>query len=101
MINVEEFFTAIEQLHGYKDNGKEYIFYYDETNNYRKVKITEKGLNDFKVMFDNFTLGGICFEKSKERDNKELIKNLKLSKQALPALFLKQHPFSQLPYSGL
>ena len=78
MINVEEFFTAIEQLHGYKDNGKEYIFYYDETNNYRKVKITEKGLNDFKVMFDNFTLGGICFEKSKERDNKELIKNLKL-----------------------
>ena len=29
-------------------------------------------------MFDNFTLGGICFEKSKERDNKELIKNLKL-----------------------
>ena len=78
MINVEEFFTAIEQLHGYKDNGKEYIFYYDETNNYRKVKITEKGLNDFKVMLDNFTLGGICLEKSKERDNKELIKNLKL-----------------------
>lgn len=78
MINVEEFFTTIEQLHGYKDNGKKYIFYYDETNNYRKVKITEKGLNDFKVMFDNFTLGGICFEKSKEKDTKELIMNLKL-----------------------
>ena len=29
MINVEEFFTAIEQLHGYKDNGKEYIIYYN------------------------------------------------------------------------
>ena len=59
MINVEEFFTAIEQIHGYRDNGKKYIFYYDETNNYRKVKITEKGLNDFNVLFDNFTLGGI------------------------------------------
>ena len=78
MINVEEFFTAIEELHGYVDNGKRYIFYYDETNNYRKVKITEKGLNDFKVLFDNFTLGGICFEKNKEKDNKELIMNLKL-----------------------
>ncbi|MFR8145402.1 MAG: DUF3800 domain-containing protein [Clostridia bacterium] len=78
MINVEEFLTAIEQLHGYKDNGKKYIFYYDETNNYRKVKITEKGLNDFKVMFDNFTLGGIGFEKFKEIDSKELIVNLKL-----------------------
>lgn len=78
MINVEEFFTAIEELHGYVDNGKKYIFYYDETNNYRKVKITEKGLNDFKVLFDNFTLGGICFEKNKEKDNKELIMNLKL-----------------------
>lgn len=78
MINVEEFFIAIEQLHGYKNNGKKYIFYYDETNNYRKVRITEKGLNDFKVMFDNFTLGGICFEKSKEKDTKELITSLKL-----------------------
>lgn len=80
MINVEEVFKAIEQLHGYKDNGKKYIFYYDETNNYRKVRITEKGLNDFKVMFDNFTLGGICFEKSKEKDTKELIISLKLQK---------------------
>lgn len=78
MINVEEFYTAIEQLHGYKDNGKRYAFYYDETNNYRKVKITEKGLNDFNVMLNNYTLGGICFEKSKEKDAKELIKNLKL-----------------------
>lgn len=78
MINVEEFFTAIERLHGYVDNGKKYIFYYDETNNYRKVRITEKGLNNFKVLFDNFTLGGICFEKNKEKDSKELITNLKL-----------------------
>ena len=46
---------------------KKYVFYYDETNNYRKVRITEKGSNDFKVMFDNSTLGGICFEKSKKR----------------------------------
>ena len=46
---------------------KKYVFYYDENNNYRKVRITEKGSNDFKVMFDNFTLGGICFEKSKKR----------------------------------
>lgn len=78
MINVEEFYKAIEELHGYKDNGKKYVFYYDETNNYRKVKITEKGLNDFNVMLNNYTLGGICFEKSKEKDAEELIKNLKL-----------------------
>ena len=73
MINVEEFFTAIEELHGYVDNGKKYIFYYDETNNYRKVKITEKGLNDFKVLFDNFTLGGICFEKNKEKETLKVL----------------------------
>lgn len=78
MINVEEFYTAIEQLHGYKNNEKKYVFYYDETNNYRKVKITENGFNDFNVMLNNYTLGGICFEKSKEKDIGELIKNLKL-----------------------
>lgn len=78
MINVDEFFEAIKQLHGYKDNGKKYIFYYDETNNYRKVKITEKGLNDFKVLFDNYTLGGVCFEQSNEKNPEELIKKLKL-----------------------
>lgn len=26
MINVEEFFTAIEELHGYVDNGKDIYF---------------------------------------------------------------------------
>ena len=71
MINVEEFFTAIEQSHGYKDNGKKYIFYYDETNNYRKVRITERGLNDFKVMFDNFTLGEFVLKNLK----KKILKN--------------------------
>lgn len=80
MKNVEEFYMAIEKLHGYKNNGKVYLFYYDETNNYRKVIITEKGLNDFKVMFDNFTIGGICFEIEKEIDTKDLISNLKLQK---------------------
>lgn len=45
MIEVDELYKAIEELHGYKENGKEYIFYYDETNNYRKVSIKSNGLN--------------------------------------------------------
>ncbi len=78
MINVEEFYPVIEKLHGYKDNGKKYIFYYDETNNYRKVRITKKGLSNFKVLFDNYTLGGICFKKNNQKDSKDLISKLGL-----------------------
>lgn len=65
MIKVDELYKAIEELHGYKENGKEYIFYYDETNNYRKVSIKSNGLNDYRVLNNNFTLGGICIEKVK------------------------------------
>lgn len=80
MLNVEEIYQGIEELHGYKDNGKIYTFYYDETNNYRKVRITNNGLNDFKVLMNNFTLGGICFEKNKKKNVDELIEDLKLQK---------------------
>lgn len=63
MLNVEEIYQGIEELHGYKDNGKIYTFYYDETNNYRKVRITNNELNDFNVLMNNFTLGvEQCFE---------------------------------------
>ena len=56
---------------------KKYIFYYDETNNYRKIKINNHGLNNKKSLFYNFILGGICFEKNVCIEN--LFKNLRIA----------------------
>ena len=78
MISVEVMKEIIKELHNYEENDKQYNFYYDETNNYRKVKITEKGFNDNKVLTDNFTLGGICLKKDIKISTDELSSGLKL-----------------------
>ena len=78
MINADEFHALIEKINGFNDNGKKYIFFYDETNNYRKVRITNKGFNDPNVLLDNYTLGGICYEKGKQKEPDEMITQLKL-----------------------
>ena len=65
MIYVDIIKGAIKELNNYPNNKKAYNFFYDETNNYRKISLTNKGFNDNKVLTDNFTLGGICIEKDK------------------------------------
>lgn len=80
MINVNQMQEMIKELYNYEENSKKYIFYYDETNNYRKVRLSSKGFNDNKVLTDNFTLGGICIESEKNVDTNDLIKKIDLQK---------------------
>ena len=54
-----------------------FTFYYDETNNIRKLYLTENGFNGEKS--DNFVLAGIAHEgKDSTSDFREIIKMLKL-----------------------
>lgn len=80
MINVNSIQEMIKEVYGYKEPKKNYNFYYDETNNYRKVELDIGGFNDNRVLNNNFTLGGICIEKNKNVDTSELLKKLKLQK---------------------
>lgn len=59
---------------------EKYIFYYDETNNIRKLHLTEDGSN---AEFKNFVLGGIVHHADKSLgDTDSLIKSLVLQKSA-------------------
>lgn len=98
MIYVDVIKEAIKELNNYTENNKTYNFFYDETNNYRKVSLSNKGFNDNKVLTDNFTLGGICIEKDKSIDISCLIEELKLQKnQELKAktFFRKMNAFEE------
>lgn len=67
---------------------EKYIFYYDETNNIRKLHLTEDGSN---AEFKNFVLGGIVHHADKSLgDTDSLIKSLVLQKSA------KEIKFNQL-----
>ena len=61
------------------DYSLKFRFYYDETNNYRKFYINDKG--KFNQPIENFfVLGGLCLDE-KQKDNVEsLMSNLKLQK---------------------
>lgn len=81
MLNVNTLKTGIKEINNYIGEPKEYKFYYDETNNYKKIRICENGLNDDNAFFKNYILGGICFLKQEEQniDIDELF-NTKLKK---------------------
>lgn len=68
MLNVNNLKTGIKEINNYIGEPKEYKFYYDETNNYKKVRIRETGLNDENAFFKNYVLGGICFRKEEEQN---------------------------------
>lgn len=78
MIEVEDFKEMIKELHGYSENDKSYIFYYDETNNYRKVRITDRGFNDKNILKENYVLGGICVNKKHSINIASVLGNLKI-----------------------
>lgn len=63
----------------------EWVFYYDETNNIRKLHLTEDGAN---AEFKNFVLGGIVHPRSRELpDTDSLIESLVLQKSATEIKF--------------
>ncbi|OAV81988.1 hypothetical protein BA718_11075 [Streptococcus gallolyticus subsp. gallolyticus] len=53
----------IASLHKIPNMDKEYVLYYDETNNARVFKLTEEGFNFDEHAY--FILGGLAFEKGK------------------------------------
>lgn len=62
-------------------NEKEMVLYYDETNNIRKLRVTEDGFNVKK--YDNFVLGGVAIDAGQALpDIAELRKILKIQKNA-------------------
>lgn len=70
MINIIEIKEILGNEH---EKVKEYTFYYDETNNYRKLRIREKGLNMNDAFKKNYVLGGfVCLKKDKENVNKSI-----------------------------
>ena len=81
-MNIETIREIINDLNYEKIPDKPYDFYYDETNNYRKVRLAdvEIGFKDNKVLNDNYTLGGICIQQEKTLNTNQLITNLKLQK---------------------
>lgn len=81
MLNVIELKAAIKDINNYIGEPEEYIFYYDETNNYKKIRIRDTGLNDNNAFFKNYVLGGICFLKTQESSiNISELFNTKLKK---------------------
>lgn len=88
---VNQFFGP--PLYGTED---EWIFYYDETNNIRKLHLTEDGVN---AEFKNFVLGGIVHPRDRELPNTDsLIKSLVLQKSATE---LKFNQLATGPFLGI
>lgn len=72
---------AIKILNGLDDlDTEESDFYYDETNNYRKVRLRAGGLN-FEGDGD-FVLGGIALKRGESLDLKDLKQDIRLDKSA-------------------
>ena len=99
-MDIELIRTLIKELNNDNMPNKAYNFYYDETNNYRKVKLLDFGLGfkDNRILTDNYTLGGICIEQEKVLDTYKLMTSLKLQKnQELKAktFFKKRNEFIQ------
>ena len=91
-MDIELIRTLIKELNNDNMPNKAYNFYYDETNNYRKVKLLDfdLGFKDNRILTDNYTLGGICIEQEKVLDTYKLMTRLKLQKnQELKATIKK------------
>jgi hypothetical protein len=75
----EKFFQGIINRKKLDDK---FIFYYDESNNFRKLYLTENGINiRLDNIYKNFVLGGICFKKKIDETELVVLKdNLKLQK---------------------
>ncbi|QYJ90831.1 DUF3800 domain-containing protein [Shewanella halotolerans] len=80
-MDVNESRYILIQNHGLQNTDDVYTFYYDETNNIRKLYLKDTGLN--VGMTDNFLLAGILHKGlSTDSDYSALFKNLNLQKSA-------------------
>ncbi|AGH96633.1 DUF3800 domain-containing protein [Pseudobdellovibrio exovorus] len=78
--NLKRMLHIDAEMHGLNNLDDEYIFFYDETNNTRKLYVTDDNTLNVPTV-SNFVLGGIvCDEKSKPFDILELRQRLKLHK---------------------
>jgi hypothetical protein len=79
MSRISDIAKAYKELHG--ENNITGNFYYDETNNFRKLKLTDKGLNN-DIEKSNFVLGGLCsIDGVSNIDTTSLLENLKKQKK--------------------
>lgn len=79
MLNVTKIQSDIKILNDYNKISNDYHFFYDETNNYRKVRIENGKLKDENAFYKNYVLGGICYlEDNKENANIDVLFNEKL-----------------------
>ena len=60
-----------------KDMNIKYTFYYDETNNIRKLRLKKNGTFNIQIneVNKNFVLGGICYEENKNLFDIQQLKN--------------------------
>jgi len=75
--NIKEVRDLMVLMNPEADFDGEYSFYYDETNNIKKLSISEEGYNN--TLDSNFILGGVVFEGS-EPNIEDLFDGLKLQK---------------------
>lgn len=59
-MNMHSVRQSIIEFHRLRNVDRIFTFYYDETNNFRKLRLTERGLNVERA--DSFVLGGILHE---------------------------------------
>lgn len=81
-------YESIIELHNINNTTKKYCFYYDETNNPRLFKLTEKGFNVNEKSF--FILGGLVFPENKSLLDEQaiiLIKKLNLQSSSTEIKF--------------
>jgi hypothetical protein len=80
-MDVNESRDILIQHNGLQNTNEVYTFYYDETNNIRKLYLKDTGLNVKKT--DNFILAGILHKGlSADRDYSDLFQNLNLQKSS-------------------
>lgn len=73
MLDIMLFKEIIESMDGSQSQHKQYTFYYDETNNYKKVRIKENGLNVSDAFEKNYVLGGVvCLNTEKQTVNNSI-----------------------------
>ena len=82
-MNLTENLEQVIEMNNFKNLENKYKFYYDETNNIRKLRLKDNGTFNIKneEVKNNFVLAGICHEEHiRLEDIDELINNLYLDK---------------------
>ena len=81
----------IQGLENIERLNDDFIFYYDETNNIRKLYLSEKSLFNIKTddIFKNFVVGGICFRETPSQEKINDLKSALKLQQSIKEIKLK------------